>query len=171
MLQSVISNNKWMLQDDGLILLSHTAEQPFVTTLKREKVYEVNRGTVKEQVVERDQIPLTTLEQTAEGLCLSAEGHRLEIKLVPHPLGMELRLTGEPGWAYRFSLPAEPEEAVFGGGEQYRQVNLRGEEVVNLVSEHIKAAAKALPGKPQRPDWQLRPHAGLRDGPGTDDPL
>ena len=140
MLQSVISNNKWMLQDDGLILLSHTAEQPFVTTLKREKVYEVNRGTVKEQVVERDQIPLTTLEQTAEGLCLSAEGHRLEIKLVPRPLGMELRLTGEPGWAYRFSLPAEPEEAVFGGGEQYRQVNLRGEEVVNLVSEHIKAA-------------------------------
>ena len=105
MLQSVISNNKWMLQDDGLILLSHTAEQPFVTTLKREKVYEVNRGTVKEQVVERDQIPLTTLEQTAEGLCLSAEGHRLEIKLVPRPLCMELRLTGEPGWLLASPCP------------------------------------------------------------------
>jgi hypothetical protein len=28
---------------------------------------------------------------------------------------------------------------VFGGGEQYRKVNLRGERVVNLVSEHISA--------------------------------
>ena len=54
--------------------------------------------------------------------------------------GAELRLSGEVGWGYEFSLPAAAGEAVFGGGEQYRKVNLRGETVVNFVSEHIKAS-------------------------------
>lgn len=39
---------------------------------------------------------------------------------------------------FSFSLPGYEDEGIFGGGEQYRKINLKGEHVENLVSEHIK---------------------------------
>ena len=140
MLQATIQDGIWRLTLEGEPLLEHTPEHPFAAAIQREKRYSANRGTVKEQVVERQRVPLTAVEQTEAGVTLTGEGHSLRVELLERPDGAELRLTGEPGWGYEFSLPAWPEEAVFGGGEQYRQVNLRGERVVNLVSEHIQAA-------------------------------
>ena len=140
MLQATIQDGSWRLTLESEPLLEHTPEHPFAAAILREKRYSANRGTVKEQVVERQRVPLTAVEQTEAGVTLTGEGHSLRVELLERPDGAELRLTGEPGWGYEFSLPAWPEEAVFGGGEQYRQVNLRGERVVNLVSEHIQAA-------------------------------
>lgn len=120
-------------------VLAHTDEKPFVTALQREKVYETDRGTVTVQVKETARIDLTTLTENGDTLTLSGQGHTLAVKVETLPDGVRLHFTGEEGMAYRFRLPHEESEAVFGGGEQYRQVNLRGEHVVNFVSEHIKA--------------------------------
>ena len=139
MLYSSFEAGSWSLYAGQQLLLRHTPEEPFATAVRREKTYSTNRGTVKEKVVERERRSLTQVQQTETGLTLSTADHELAVDLIQRPDGWELRFTGQPGWSYEFRLPAFPGEAVFGGGEQYRKVNLRGERVVNLVSEHISA--------------------------------
>ena len=141
MVLSSITEHCWTLSRGTDILLEHSAELPFACAIRREKTYATNRGSVKEQVTEVERIPLTEVCEVEDGVVLQGGTHKLHIAIVPEETGFRLRLTGEPDWSYEFRLPSLPREAVFGGGEQYRQVNLRGESVVNLVTEHIKAAA------------------------------
>ena len=141
MLHCEIEGRSWRLLWGEELLLSHTPERPFVTMLRQSKQYAAKRGSVKSSARELARVELTQLERLGEDeLCLSGEGHRLHLRLRACAGGAELSFSGEPGWAYCFRLPAREGEAVFGGGEQYRQLNLRGERVVNLVSEHIKAS-------------------------------
>ncbi len=161
MLQSIINNGVWTLGIDGKLLLEHKPEHPFATAMHREKTYSANRGTVKEQVVEKDRCGLCAASQEGNTVTLTGADHKLAITLKECPLGVELLLSGEEGWAYEFSLPANPEEAVFGGGEQYRQVNLRGETVVNLVSEHIQAATVIQKALLPRKLYKEKPHSQI----------
>ena len=140
MLHSDLQNERWTLSDDAAPLLSHLTDRPFATALRREKSYAASHGSVKETVTEAERVPLTEVSGAQDAVTLSGGGHTLQIRVAPRDGGAELTLTGEPGWAYEFRLPVRKGEAVFGGGEQYRQLNLRGERVVNFVSEHIKAS-------------------------------
>ena len=139
MLRSQVLENAWTLSLGGVPYIAHRPETPFAVALRREKTYESDRGTVKETVVEAERVPLTEVAETAQGVVLSGGGHTLQVQAVPCDGGADLLFSGEDGWAYSFALAALDGEAVFGGGEQYRQTNLRGEHVVNFVSEHIKA--------------------------------
>ncbi len=140
MLRSQVLENTWALSVGQRPFIAHSSQAPFALALRREKTYESDRGTVKEHVVEAERVPLTDVAETAEGLILSGGGHALKVQIVPCEGGADLLFFGEEGWAYCFALTALDREAVFGGGEQYRQTNLRGEHVVNFVSEHIKAS-------------------------------
>ncbi len=130
----------WTLLYDEQVLVSHSAGAPFAVAVRQEKSYESSRGTVKTTVTEAERIALTELEETDRTLRFSSQGHSLRVEYGEIDGGAELRFYGEPGWSYELRLPAAAGEAVFGGGEQYRKVNLRGETVVNFVSEHIKAS-------------------------------
>ena len=134
------SAGQWRLRRDTLPLLEHTPERPFATALRREKSYAADRGTVKETVNEAERVPLTEVTVREDEIALTGGGHTLYLQFSLAGDTAELSFTGEDGWAYEFCLPALPGEAVFGGGEQYRKVNLRREHVVNFVSEHIKAS-------------------------------
>ena len=141
MLTSRATGNRWSLLLNRRTWLSSTPDEPFVTALLRKKEYTSNRGTVSVEIRETARIPLTTVEHAGRGAVrFSGEGHSLLVTPREIDGGVVLDFRGEPGWAYEFVLPASEDEAVFGGGEQYRQVNLRGETVVNFVSEHIKAS-------------------------------
>ena len=140
MLRSQVLENAWTLSLGGVPYIAHRPETPFAVALRREKTYESDRGTVKETVVEAERIPLAEVVQDGDTLTLCGGGHALTIRVLPCPGGVDLVFAGEAGWAYAFTLAALDGEAVFGGGEQYRQTNLRGEHVVNFVSEHIKAS-------------------------------
>lgn len=114
---------------------------PFASAIKREKTYTSNRGTVKATIEEKEHIRLDNVKKLSENAYeLYAEGHSLRIEIEEREPGCEVFLEGEEGWAYEFKIHGIEGEAVFGGGEQYRQTNLRGERVVNFVSEHIKAS-------------------------------
>ena len=139
MLRSRVAGSGWRLRLDGELLLSHSAERPFVTAIRQEKAYTADRGTVSTRTVEAERLVLSP-EESGDGLLFSAREHELRVRLTEEAGGVRLDFEGEEGWAYEFRLSAEKDEAVFGGGEQYRQVNLRGERVVNFVSEHIKAS-------------------------------
>ncbi len=136
-----ISSGELTLSAGGHILLRHAPGAPFVTALRREKAYSVSRGAAKTTVRETARIPLADARLDRDGAAVfSGGGRTLRARVAECAGGAELLFDGEEGWAYEFRLGAEPGEAVFGGGEQYRKVNLRGERVVNFVSEHIKAS-------------------------------
>ena len=151
----------WTLMHDGRRLLSHSAAAPFAVAVRQEKSYTSSRGTVKTAVAVAERIPLTQFESADGSVTFSAAGHTLRMDFSELPGGAELRFTGEAGWAYEFSLPALAGEAVFGGGEQYRKVNLRGETVVNFVSEHIKASAIAEKALLPAALYREKPHSEI----------
>ncbi|MBQ3662989.1 MAG: alpha-glucosidase [Clostridia bacterium] len=133
-------DDRWSLWYGGIPLLEQSRKIPFATAIKREKVYTANRGTVKVQMNETERVPLTEAADDGKSVTLSNGAHTLRIEPSVCKGGVELTLKGEEGWAYEFRLSAIKGEAVFGGGEQYRKTDLRGERVVNFVSEHIKAS-------------------------------
>ena len=167
MIESRIGGNTWDLKLSGAALCLHRTGWPFVVAMRREKQYVSDRGTVKETVEVKERIALDTVIKTDDGCVFQSRGHSLCVKVNTEELAVSLQsgeasgsesgssasgseasvkvpcvtleLAGEPGWAYEFHFPAKHGEAVFGGGEQYRKMNLAGETVVNFVSEHIKA--------------------------------
>ena len=154
-------SNLLMLRRGKNVLLRHSEARPFATAVRQEKTYSANRGTVKTAVREAERIPLTAVKQEGDAIVLSGGGHSLRITMEKVPLGTDLALAGEDGWSYEFRLPAKKDEAVFGGGEQYRQVNHRGERVVNFVSEHIKASTIIEKALLPRALYREKPHSAI----------
>ena len=154
-------SNLLMLRRGKNVLLRHSEDRPFATAVRQEKTYTANRGTVKTAVRVAERIPLTAVKQEGDSVVLSGGGHSLRITMQKAPLGMDLALEGEDGWSYEFRLPARNDEAVFGGGEQYRQVNHRGERVVNFVSEHIKASTIIEKALLPRALYREKPHSAI----------
>ncbi len=138
MLKSLL-NDGWKLIDGENVILTHSKEMPFVTAIRQEKTYTSSRGTVKTEVREAERIALDITCNGDGEITFGAEGHVFSVRYKEIACGVQAEFAGESGWSYEIRLPAEANEAVFGGGEQYRKVNLRGESVVNFVSEHIKA--------------------------------
>lgn len=140
-MNSKIENGCWSITLAGRTIALHSPEKPFIFAILKEKTYTSNRGTVKETIVEKERTPLTRLEEAADGTLVFSEGERRVSIALSEPEAdmLCLEITGEEGRSYEFALPADPSEGIFGGGEQYRKVNLKGEKVVNFVSEHIKA--------------------------------
>lgn len=123
----------------------------FVTAVRCEKEYRSSHGTVTVTEVEAERVPLTEIDDRGNVLRFSSNGHSLTATITETKNGISAALDGEDGWGYEFRIAALPNEAVFGGGEQYRKLDLKGERVVNFVSEHIKASTiieKALIPKP-----------------------
>ena len=154
-------SNMLMLRRGKNVLLRHSEDRPFAAAVRQEKTYTASRGTVKTAVREAERIPLTAVKQEGDSVVLSGGGHSLRITMQKAPLGMDLALEGEDGWSYEFRLPARKDEAVFGGGEQYRQVNHRGERVVNFVSEHIKASTIIEKALLPRALYREKPHSKI----------
>ena len=143
-MNSKVTDGVWIIELGGRKLALHSPEHPLITAVRREKTYSTNRGTVKETVTEKERILLAEVEEDpADPLTIRVYGGAHEVRLAlsePEEGMIMMDLTGEDGWGYEFDLPAVAGESVFGGGEQYRKVNLKGEHVVNFVSEHIKAS-------------------------------
>lgn len=142
-------------QSDDRIFLSlgermiplHTAERPFVTAVTETLRYQSSRGafTVSRRKVRPIPLKNAVLHREADHrhLIFSGGGIALEAEMEEAERSLKLRFQQTEGMpcGFSFSLPASAEEAVFGGGEQFRQLNLKGERVTNFVSEHIKASA------------------------------
>jgi len=162
MYQTEHAGGRLALTADGLVLLEHTPQAPFITAVRHEKTYRSVRGSVKEQVREVERVPLTQAELTGGSEAVFSAGARHVNASISEVDGaIKLSFSGEDGWAYEFRLPAIDGEAVFGGGEQYRKVNLRGETVVNFVAEHIKASTILQKAILPRALYREKPHKSI----------
>lgn len=90
MLISQRSGDGWQLLCDGKELIHHSKSAPFATMIKLEKQYTANRGTVKTETVETARIFLTEVQEEANGVCFSGEGHTLRLTYAACEGGAEL---------------------------------------------------------------------------------
>lgn len=133
----------------------------FAVAYRCEKTYKASRGTVSVAEREAERIPLTDIRESGNVLTLSGSGHSLTLTLSQTDDGICAAFSGEDGWGYEFRIPALSNEAIFGGGEQYRKLNLRGEKVVNFVSEHIKASTIMEKALIPRPFYKEKEHKDI----------
>ena len=141
MITETSGDGVWTLLADGEAVISHSAERPFATAVKKEKTYSVSRGraSVRERITER--APLARAESAGGSVAFCGGGHVLEMRVKERPGGFTASFTGEAGLGCELRIPIRG--AVLGGGEQYRRLDLSGERVVNFVSEHITARTVA----------------------------
>lgn len=135
MLRSALAGDCWSLYIGDEPAVFHSPDAPFVTAVRYERSYVSRRGAVKPYTAEAERVPLTGAASAGEGIVtFSGGGHSVHAAFSECAGGAKLAFSGEDGWSYEFRLPALAGEAVFGGGERRRGVNLRGETVVNCYS-------------------------------------
>jgi alpha-glucosidase len=129
----------WTLRCDGRAVIEHSPQHPFVFAVRREKTYKLSRGraSVSQKIIERT--PLESVAAGEGGFVFSGGGRALNMRVEELSGGFAARFSGEKGWGYEFHFPSAG-ESVFGGGEQYRRLDLKSGRVANFVSEHITAS-------------------------------
>ena len=127
----------------GKSVFSHSANEPFISAIIANYGYKSSHGNfkVKERIEKR--IPLTlcqveVVDETNADLNFSQKEINLSVKLKETENGLDFTFTpSDVTLGYEFKFSAVADEGIFGGGEQYRQLNMKGEIVKNFVSEHM----------------------------------
>lgn len=133
---------EYTLVTRGRTVLIHTEAEPFAAALRKTTEYAVRRGTVSARETVSETVLLRDGELLENGLRLFAgaadrPGCSLTLRFTELDAGMRIDMEGTEGYAWQFTFPADLSAGVFGGGEQYRKLNLSGHKITNLVSEHI----------------------------------
>ncbi len=119
--------NGFSLHSGATELLRHTSTRPMLSLARADFHYTSRNGQhpVKNTLV--DWTPLPGFELGENSIRFFAGNLSLTLKLNPQPDGVTLDLILPEGFNYsRLSLPAAPDEAVYGGGMQFSHLNLRG---------------------------------------------
>lgn len=138
MFNLLITKNGVNLIFKDFTVFSHTKETPFITVGNDKLSFKSSHGsfTVKEKKGSR--IPLTDYKFKGDTVVfynndisvnVTVEYKKGMLYLVPHTDNQIENIS--------FNFQGYPDEKIFGGGEQYRKLNLKGEKVINMVSEHI----------------------------------
>lgn len=125
------------------LVFTHTEKKPFVCAVLWDLEYKSTHGTFKVKAKTKEVLPLAKVavcDAKEDNIVLqfSRSGYKLIASFCEKNGMLCCTLQASRDGAYRFAFPSEAKEAFFGGGEQYRQLNLKGERVINFVSEHIK---------------------------------
>lgn len=143
-------------------VFTHTKETPFIEAVIWQVKYSSAHGhfSIKNKVIKS--IPLENFEIVLDNedkkiIKLSNDNIIITLEFIEENGYLKCNLLGTKDYSYRFNFNAVKNEGIFGGGEQYRQLNLKGEQVINFVSEHIvvtpivqKTLFKFLPYKEKK---------------------
>lgn len=122
----------------GRKVFEHTPQNPFVTATTGKLVYRSSHGNFKVAEKTGKRTPLMLAEGgNGNTLVFAADGKSVRVTVEEKFDGVLLRLEPDGDFFTELRFAAIPDEGIFGGGEQYRQLNMKGEKIVNFVSEHI----------------------------------
>lgn len=121
----------------GRKVFEHTPQNPFATALAGKISYRSSHGNFKVAEKTGKRTPLMLEAADGNVLTFSADGKSLRVTVTEKCDGVELGLDPNCAFVTELRFAAIPDEGMFGGGEQYRQLNMKGEKIVNFVSEHI----------------------------------
>lgn len=126
------------VQFKGKTVLAHTEKEPFALALTQKIEYKSTRGSfrVKEKILKAVALSSVRSEKENE-IIFSDGGINLVLYFTLHKGILKISLKSNHNGGFSFRLPSQRDEGIFGGGEQFRQLNLKGERVENFVSEHI----------------------------------
>ena len=121
----------------GRKVMEHTPKTPFLTAAEGSYAYRSSHGNfkVKEKIAKR--IPLSLVGGDEGSLVFAAGDKRVEVKFAARFGGIVMDFSASGDFITELAFLAEPDEGIFGGGEQYRKLDMKGEKIVNFVSEHI----------------------------------
>ncbi len=139
----IISENGIELFFKDRSVFSHSKSHPFATSIKKQTTYSSDRGdfTSTEKILEVT--PLTEFNLVSYSnfdaiIEFYFDEIRLKLCLTICDDALKIVFESSQDCSYKFVFNACPNEGIFGGGEQYRKLNLKGEKVVNFVTEHTK---------------------------------
>lgn len=128
---------------NGIEVFSHLEEKPFVFAVGWNLKYKTSHGNFTVKHKKEYVIPLVKYEivkETDESVVIKFSNGKISLtascNVVNGYVSCDFDSIGHDG-AWEFVFNSTKDEAIFGGGEQYRQLNLKGEIVTNFVSEHI----------------------------------
>ena len=122
----------------GRLVLAHTLDRPLLRAGRGEGKFEMRRGNFRvterlEELVALEDCEFRVLADGGAEAVLSRRGlHRTRLRMSLEDGRLAVSFHAEPGDRseapnrYRLSLPAAREEHVYGGGEQFSYLDLRG---------------------------------------------
>lgn len=139
----------------GRTVLEHTPDRPFLTAVDGSLSYRSSHGNFKVREKVKKRTPFALVDSGGDAAVFAtADGKRVEVRFTEIYGGVEIALDANGDFGVELAFAATPGEGIFGGGEQYRRLDMKGEKIVNFVSEHIvvppivmKTVFKFLPYK------------------------
>ncbi|WP_067933208.1 alpha-glucosidase [Alicyclobacillus kakegawensis] len=151
-----VNGDQVVVAHRGRVLIRHQADKPWLCVGRGSATYDMHKGnfTIEDSLAEK--VPLSKLEAYAEGLSDEVTSVRLvasgrggvtvcadvsldrhgDVVVVFSPCPQDASGTSVEAWnRWWIRVPSEPGEAVFGCGEQFSHLNLRGRRFPLWVSE------------------------------------
>lgn len=152
MFKLITDNNNLALVYGDKTIFKHCEEQPFITIGYQKLKYKSSHGSFKVKHIDRKKrVGLCDYVINDDCIIFSADNVKVSVSINETEDKLELKPCAEGNFEnIAFTFSADKEEKIFGGGEQYRKLNLKYEKVINFVSEHIKVkpiVLKLLTGK------------------------
>lgn len=121
----------------GRKVFEHTPQKPFITVLNGKISYRSSHGSFKVKERTGRRTPLMLDAPCDGGLSFSAGGYSVSLVFEETCGGLLIRFLPDGVFMTEMRFAAITGEGIFGGGEQYRQLDMKGEKIINFVSEHI----------------------------------
>lgn len=119
-------------------VFEHTSANPFITAAEGKIAYRSSHGNFKISEKIRKRTPFALVESADDKLTFAtADGKKVVVTFAEEFGGVTIRLQPNSDFVTELRFAAQAGEGIFGGGEQFRQLNMKGEKIVNFVSEHI----------------------------------
>jgi len=127
----------------GRLVFNHSKEAPFISGVDWDTKHSYIHGTFKFKAKVKKLVLLYNVSVISEDskkieLTFTNDSTSVNVQITARDDILVFSLDANKDTAYRITFPSTESEGIFGGGEQFRQLNLKGEKVKNLVSEHIK---------------------------------
>lgn len=119
-------------------VFEHTSANPFLTAAEGKIAYRSSHGNFKISEKIRKRTPFALVESADDKLTFATDdGKKVVVTFAEEFGGVTIRLQPNSDFVTELRFAAQAGEGIFGGGEQFRQLNMKGEKIVNFVSEHI----------------------------------
>ncbi len=119
-------------------VFEHTSANPFLTAVEGKIAYRSSHGNFKISEKIRKRTPFALVESADDKLTFATDdGKKVVVTFAEEFGGVTIRLQPNSDFVTELRFAAQASEGIFGGGEQFRQLNMKGEKIVNFVSEHI----------------------------------
>ncbi|NCA66861.1 MAG: ATP-binding cassette domain-containing protein, partial [Clostridia bacterium] len=146
MYRLITNKDELVLVYNNRTVFKHTLSRPFITVGFSTLNYKSTHGAFKvKETGKGKKLALFDYKIRENIIAFSCGETKLEVTILENDNGLDMTFIKQGNFTnITFDFYAAKEECIFGGGEQFRKLNMKGEKIINFVSEHIKIRPIAL---------------------------